>query len=114
SLWYVLVGYGRDEIVEAVAAQMRQLPAWMIFGNNVTPATVDLAERLARLTPGDLNRIFFTSGGSEAVETALKIARQYFRLVGEPGRYKVIARRGSYHGSTLGALSATGTTHSRS
>lgn len=113
SLWYANVGYGRDEIAAAAAEQMRTLPAWMLFGNNVTLPSVDLAERLAGLTPGDLNRIYFTCGGSESIETAVKIARQYFHLVGHPERFKVIARRGAYHGSTYGALSATGTTHNR-
>jgi putrescine aminotransferase len=113
SLWYANVGYGREEIADAVAEQMRRLPAWMLFGNNVTLPTVDLAERLAGLTPGDLNRIYYTCGGSESIETAIKIARQYFHLVGHPERFKVVARRGAYHGSTYGALSATGTTHNR-
>ena len=113
SLWYVHVGYGRDEIVAAVERQLSQLPSWMLFGPNLNRPAVDLAERLAALTPGDLNRMDFTCGGSEAVETAIKIARQYFRLLSQPGRYKVIARRGSYHGSTFGALSATGTRHHR-
>jgi putrescine---pyruvate transaminase len=113
SLWYVNVGYGRTEIVEAVTRQMSALPAWMLFGPNVAPVTVELAERLASLTPGDLNRMYFSCGGSESNEMAFKIARQYFRLRGEPGRYKVISRRGSYHGSTFGALSATGTAQNR-
>ena len=113
SLWYVNVGYGRSEIVDAVSRQMLELPAWMLFGPNVAPVTVELAERLASLTPGDLNRIYFSCGGSESNEIAFKIARQYFRLRGEPGRYKVISRRGSYHGSTFGALSATGTAQNR-
>lgn len=113
SLWYVNAGYGRSEIVDAVTRQMSALPAWMLFGPNVAPATVELAERLASLTPGDLNRIYFSCGGSESNEMAFKIARQYFRLRGEHGRYKVISRRGSYHGSTFGALSATGTAQNR-
>ena len=69
---------------------------------------IELAERLAAMAPGDLNRVFFTTGGSEAVETAWKLARQYFRLTGEPGRYKVISRDIAYHGTTMGALSITG------
>lgn len=113
SLWYVHAGYGRDEIVDAATRQLRELPGWMLFGPNLTPVTVDLAERLAALTPGSLDRIYFTCGGSEAVEIALKIARQHFRLRGQGGRHKVIARRGAYHGSTFGALSATGTPHNR-
>jgi adenosylmethionine-8-amino-7-oxononanoate aminotransferase len=85
----------------------------MLFGPNVAPVTVGLAERIASLTPGDLHRVYFSCGGSESNEMAFKIARQYFRLRGEPGRFKVISRRGSYHGSTFGALSATGTSQNR-
>src|SRR5204863_9993985 len=67
----------------------------------------------ASLTPGDLNRVFFTSGGSEAVESALKLARQYYKLRGKPTKHKVIAREVAYHGTSLGALSATGITSLR-
>ncbi len=69
---------------------------------------VELADRLAELTPGDCNRIFFTTGGSEAVESAWKLARQYFRVTGQPDRLKVISRNIAYHGATMGALSITG------
>src|SRR5207248_4295978 len=69
---------------------------------------IELAARLAGLAPGDLNRVFFTSGGSEAVESAWKLARAYFRAIGEPLRTKVIARTLAYHGTTMGALSITG------
>ena len=72
------------------------------------PRAVELAERLASLAPGDLDRVFFTTGGSEAVESAWKLARQYFRAVGQPHRYKVISRYIAYHGTTMGALSITG------
>jgi adenosylmethionine-8-amino-7-oxononanoate aminotransferase len=71
---------------------------------------IELAARLAQLAPGDLNRVFFTSGGSEAVESALKLARQYFKVTGKPTKYKLIAREIAYHGSSMGALSATGVT----
>jgi putrescine aminotransferase len=113
SLWYASVGYGREEIVRATAEQMRNLHAYGLFGDIVTPPAADLATRLASLTPGDLNRVFFTSGGSEAVESAIKIVRQYFRLRGRADRFKVISRWSGYHGVTLGALSATGTTRNR-
>ena len=69
---------------------------------------IELAARVADLAPGDLNRVFFTSGGSEAVESALKLCRQYHKLTGEAGRYKVISRKLAYHGTTMGALTATG------
>src|SRR5207248_320862 len=77
------------------------------------PPAIELAARIASLAPGDLNRVFFTSGGSEAVESALKLARQYFKLRGKSTKYKVIAREIAYHGTSLGALSATGITELR-
>jgi adenosylmethionine-8-amino-7-oxononanoate aminotransferase len=77
------------------------------------PRAIELAARIAGLAPGDLNRVFFTSGGGEAVETALKLARQYHKLTGHPNKTKVIAREVAYHGTTMGALSATGITSLR-
>ena len=74
------------------------------------PPAIKLAARIAELAPGDLNRVFFTSGGSEAVESAIKLARQYFKLTGKPNKTKLIAREVAYHGTSLGALSATGIT----
>lgn len=103
----VSVGYGREEVVEAMEQQAKKLPYCIsnIFVNQPSQA---LAERLAGLTPGDLNQIHFVSGGSEAVETAIKLARQYHIENGQSNRHLVIARRQSYHGATIGALSATG------
>ncbi len=101
------IGHGRTELAEAAGRQARELgyfPLW----SYAHPRAVELADRLADLTPGDCNRIFFTTGGSEAVESAWKLARQYFKLVGQPDRYKVISRDISYHGTTMGALSITG------
>ena len=80
---------------------------------STNPATVALAETIASITPGDLDRVFFCSGGSEAVETALKIAKQAQVLRGYPKRYKVICRRGSYHGQTFGAMSLTSSAQER-
>ena len=73
-----------------------------------TPTAIELSERLARYAPGDLNRVFFTTGGTEAVETAWKVAKQYFKLTGKPGKHKVISRAIAYHGTTQGALAITG------
>jgi hypothetical protein len=101
------VGHGRTELVEAAARQAGQLAYFPIW-SYAHPAAVDLADRLADLTPGDCNRIFFTTGGSEAVESAWKLARQYFRLTGQPERTKVVSRNIAYHGATMGALSITG------
>ncbi|HEV3281433.1 MAG TPA: aspartate aminotransferase family protein [Acidimicrobiales bacterium] len=101
------VGYGRTELVEAAARQASQLAYFPIW-SYAHPAAVELADRLADLTPGDCNRLFFTTGGSEAVESAWKLARQYFRITGQPERTKVISRNIAYHGATMGALSITG------
>lgn len=106
GLWVVNVGHGRQEIGDAMAEQARQL-AYVSSASYTSKPAVQLAETLSQLTPGDLSRAFFCSGGSEAVESALKIAKQVQVLRGFPKRYKVIARRGSYHGMTFGAMSLT-------
>src|SRR6516162_7325084 len=107
GLWCVNVGYGRREIVDAVANQMTRLPYYPLTQSH--PPAAQLAARLAELLPAGLQRVFFLNSGSEAVETALKMARQYARRA-YPGqnRYKIIARHRAYHGFTMGALSATG------
>src|SRR6185312_10097824 len=101
GLFTVQIGYGREELAEVAAAQMRRLS----YGNQ---PSIDLAARIANLAPDPLNRVFFTASGSEAVETALKMARQYHKLKGASGRYKTISRRMAYHGTTMGALSVNG------
>src|ERR1019366_305556 len=101
------IGHGPTELGEAASKQASQ-PACFHLWTYAHPRAVELAERIASLTPGDLNRIFFTSGGSEAVESAWKLARQYFRAIGQPNRTKVISRNIAYHGTTMGALSITG------
>jgi adenosylmethionine-8-amino-7-oxononanoate aminotransferase len=101
------LGHGRTELAEAASKQASEL-AYFPLWTYAHPRAIDLAERLAGLTPGDLNRVFFTTGGSEAVESAWKLARQYFRVIGQPSRTKVISRDISYHGTTMGALSITG------
>ena len=107
GLFVVQVGHGRQELAEAAAKQAGELaffPLWTF----AHPMAIELAERIASYTPGDLNRVFFTSGGGEAVETAWKAAKQYFRLTGKPTKTKVISREIAYHGTTHGALSITG------
>jgi len=101
------LGHGRTELAEAGAKQASTL-AYFPLWTYAHPKAIELAERLAGYAPGDLNRVFFTSGGSEAVESAWKVARQYFRLTGQPQRTKVISRNIAYHGTTMGALSITG------
>jgi adenosylmethionine-8-amino-7-oxononanoate aminotransferase len=106
GLWVVNAGHGRKEIGEAMAEQAAKI-AYVSSASYTTVPAVQLANVLAGITPGDLNRIFFCSGGSEAVESALKIAKQIQAMRGFPRRYKVIGRRGSYHGATFGAMSLT-------
>jgi adenosylmethionine-8-amino-7-oxononanoate aminotransferase len=98
----VNVGYGRTEIAEAAYEQMVKLPYFP--GGTTTVPTARLAEKLAQITPGSLSRVFPVSGGSEANETALKIARAYHKRRGESGRYKIISRMWSYHGATGGVI----------
>ncbi len=109
ALFCVNAGHGRVELAEAARRQAEQL-AFYINWSYAHPPGIELAERIAGLAPGDLNRVFFTSGGSEAVESAWKLARQFHKLDGQPQRTKLIARELAYHGTSLGALSATGLT----
>jgi adenosylmethionine-8-amino-7-oxononanoate aminotransferase len=109
GLFVVQAGHGRQEMADASAKQAAQL-AYFPLWSYAHPSAIDLAERLASYAPGDINRVFFTTGGSEAVESAWKLARQYFRQIGQPGRYKVISRDIAYHGTTMGALSINGVT----
>ncbi|HEY7932155.1 MAG TPA: aspartate aminotransferase family protein, partial [Acidimicrobiales bacterium] len=100
------LGHGRADVAEAAAASMKELTFFPIW-TYAHPKAIELAERIARLAPGDLNRVFFTTGGGEAVESAWKLARQYHKLRGETDRYKVISRDVAYHGTTMGALTIT-------
>jgi adenosylmethionine-8-amino-7-oxononanoate aminotransferase len=113
GLFCVNAGHGRTELGEAAARQVEELD-FQVLWSYAHPRAIELAARIASLTPGDLNRVFFTSGGSEAVESALKLARNYHRLRGKGQKYKVIAREIAYHGTSLGALSATGIPNLRS
>jgi adenosylmethionine-8-amino-7-oxononanoate aminotransferase len=107
GLFAVQIGYSHgEEIGEAAAAQMRELPFYTNW-SYAHPRAIELAAEVASLAPGDLNRVFFCSGGSEAVETAWKLARQYHAVRGER-RWKAISRRVAYHGTTMGALSING------
>lgn len=107
GLFTVQVGHGRVELAEAARAQAETLAYFPVWGSAHEPA-ITLAERLATAASGDLNRVFFTPSGGDAVESAIKLSRQYFKLRGEPLRTKVISRYLAYHGTSLGALSLTG------
>jgi adenosylmethionine-8-amino-7-oxononanoate aminotransferase len=113
ALYCVNAGHGRPEFAEAAAAQLRELDFFTNW-SYAHPRAIELATRIAALTPGDLNRVFLTSGGSEAVESAIKLTRSYHRLTGNAQKSKVIAREIAYHGTSLGALAVTGITSIRS
>src|SRR5215475_7394312 len=108
GLWNVNIGHFRTEIGGAVREQIDRLAfAPSFFGFSNLPS-IALAKKLVDMTPPHLTRVFYTSGGSETNETALKIARYYFKLNGQPERFKIISRNQAYHGVSMGALSATG------
>lgn len=107
GLFVVQAGHGRKELAEAAAKQSETLEFFPLW-SYATPPAIELADRLANYAPGDLNRVFFTTGGGEAVESAWKLAKQYFKLTGKPGKYKVISRAIAYHGTPQGALAITG------
>ena len=109
ALFCVNIGHGRHEVAQAGADQARDLGFFTTW-SYAHPQAIQLASRIASLAPGDLNRVFFTSGGSEAVESAIKLVRQFHKLNGNPLKTKIIARNTAYHGTSLGALTATGIT----
>jgi adenosylmethionine-8-amino-7-oxononanoate aminotransferase len=106
GLFVVQVGHGRAELAEVMAEQARKLAFFPIW-SYAHPKAIELADRLAAAAPGDLNKVFFSTGGAESVETAHKVAKQYFKLIGKPYKTKVISRAIAYHGTTQGALSIT-------
>ncbi len=107
GLFVVAAGHGRKRLAEAAAKQAETL-AFFPLWSYAHPAAIELADRLAFEAPGDLNRVFFSTGGGEAVETAFKLAKQYFKTVGKPNKHKVISRAIAYHGTPQGALAITG------
>jgi adenosylmethionine-8-amino-7-oxononanoate aminotransferase len=107
GLFVVQTGHGRQELADAAAKQAAEL-AYFPLWSYAHPKAIELAERLTAIAPGDLNRVFFTTGGSEAVESAWKLARSFFKRTGKPLKTKVISRAIAYHGTSMGALSITG------
>jgi adenosylmethionine-8-amino-7-oxononanoate aminotransferase len=112
ALFCVNIGHGRAEVAQAGADQAAQL-GFFTNWSYAHPTSIELAAKVASLAPPTLNRVFFTSGGSEAVESALKLARQYHKVTGNAGRYKAISRKLAYHGTTMGALTVTGIPEAR-
>jgi len=108
SLWNVNIGHGREELGQAAMEQMKKLAFSSTFANNSHEPVIQLAGKIAEMTPGDLTMTFFTSGGSESNDTAFKTVRYYWQLKGQPEKKKIISRKKSYHGVSVGATSATG------
>jgi adenosylmethionine-8-amino-7-oxononanoate aminotransferase len=109
ALFCCNAGHGRAAYADAAAEQIKELDFYTNW-SYAHPRAIELAERVAELTPGDLNRVFFTNSGSEAVEAAIKVARAWHRVHGRGQRHKIISREVAYHGTTMGALTATGIT----
>ena len=107
GLFVVNAGHGRKRLAEVAAKQAEEL-AFFPLWSYAHPSAIELADRLASYAPGELNRVFFSSGGGEAVETAFKLAKYYWKLQGRPTKHKVISRSVAYHGTTQGALAITG------
>ena len=108
SLWYSMIGHGRTEVADAVHAQMRELEAYSTFQDLTNPATDALVERLAALAPVLGSNVFLTSGGSDSIDTATKMARRFWQLKGEPGRTTLIRRDRAYHGMHTAGTSLAG------
>jgi len=108
GLWCVNVGYGRAELADAAAAQMRQLPYYNTFFQSSHPPAIALAERLAGLAPEHITHVFFAGSGSDANDTNIRMVRQYWAARGEPNKRIIISRRNAYHGSTMGSASLGG------
>jgi putrescine aminotransferase len=108
GLWCVNVGYGREELVEAAAAQMRELPYYNLFFQTAHPPALELAQEIAQLAPEGLDHVFFTGSGSEANDTVLRMVRHYWATLGQPDKQVVIGRWNGYHGSTIAGASLGG------
>ena len=108
GLWCVNIGYGRAELADAAARQMRELPYYNTFFQTSHVPALTLAAKLAELAPGDLNHVFFAGSGSEANDTNIRLVRHYWALKGQPQRRTIIARRNGYHGSSMGSGSLGG------
>ncbi|MFI9404385.1 aspartate aminotransferase family protein [Nocardia sp. NPDC052316] len=108
GLWFTNVGHGRGEIADAVAAQLRRVAHYSNFGDFTEPATQELAERLSAMAPVPGSKIFFTSGGSDSVDTAAKLARRYWHELGRPDKTIVVGRTKAYHGMHVGGTALAG------
>ena len=108
GLWCVNIGYGRDELAEVAARQMRELPYYNTFFKTTHVPVIALSKKLAELAPGDLNHVFYAGGGSEANDTNIRLVRTYWQFKGKPSKKVIISRKNAYHGSTVGSASLGG------
>ena len=111
GLWCANLGFSEDRLVEAAREQMSRLPTYHVFGGKSHGPAIALAERLLAMSPAPMSRVLFTSSGSEANDTAIKLVRYYHHAIGKPDKYKIISRVRAYHGATLASASLTGLPH---
>ena len=111
GLWCVNIGYGREELAEVAARQMRELPYYNTFFQTTHVPAIALANKLAELAPGDLNHVFFAGSGSEANDTNIRMVRTYWAMKGKPTKSVIISRKNAYHGSSVGSGSLGGMTY---
>lgn len=111
GLWCVNIGYGREEMAQAIADQVRRLPYYNVFTDTTSAPAAELAAKLAQLCPSPLNHVFFSTGGSVANDSAIRIIHHYFNRLGKPKKKKIISRINAYHGSTYLAMTLTGVLH---
>ena len=108
GLWCVNIGYGREELAEAAARQMKQLPYYNTFFMTTHPPVVALSQKLAEVTPEGMNRVFYAGSGSEANDTNIRFVRHYWASQGKPEKRVIISRKNAYHGSSMGSASLGG------
>jgi len=111
GLWCVAIGYGRDELADAAAKQMKELPYYNLFFQTAHPPVLELAKVISEVAPAGMNHVFFTGSGSEGNDTMLRMVRHYWAIKGQPNKKTIIARKNGYHGSTVAGASLGGMTY---
>mgnify|MGYP002719388038 FL=1 len=111
GLWCVAIGYGRDELADAAAKQMKELPYYNLFFQTAHPPVLELAKVIADVAPAGMNHVFFTGSGSEGNDTMLRMVRHYWAVKGQPNKKTIISRKNGYHGSTVAGASLGGMTY---
>lgn len=111
GLWCVAIGYGRDELADAAAKQMKELPYYNLFFQTAHPPVLELAKVISDIAPAGMNHVFFTGSGSEGNDTMLRMVRHYWAIKGQPNKKTIISRKNGYHGSTVAGASLGGMTY---